>query len=155
MLTTSDLAPFADIDEAKAQAMIDDVMALAARVAPCIVEDDFKYPDAAKAVLRRAVLRWNDAGSGVVTQEQQTAGSFSTGRSYDNKQTSKGTFWPADIAQLQDLCRDSNTERSAFSVDTAPGLGSIHSIWCSLGLGGDSCSCGANIAGFPIYEPEQ
>jgi len=38
----------------------------------------------------------------------------------------------------------------AFSIDTAPS-GTVHLPWCSIMLGG-SCSCGASLAGFPIYE---
>jgi hypothetical protein len=42
----------------------------------------------------------------------------------------------------------------AFSVDTAPcGLG-VHSPVCSLVFGASYCSCGADIAGFPLYECE-
>lgn len=41
----------------------------------------------------------------------------------------------------------------AFTVDMAPGVGTIHAPWCSLHFGGGHCSCGANIGrGWPIYE---
>lgn len=39
----------------------------------------------------------------------------------------------------------------AFAVDTVPGCGSAHLPWCSLSMGATSCSCGADIAGEPIY----
>lgn len=41
--------------------------------------------------------------------------------------------------------------KGAYAFDTAP-LGSIHAAWCSLNFGALYCSCGADIAGFPIYE---
>ena len=39
----------------------------------------------------------------------------------------------------------------AFDVDTA-GSGSCHQPWCSLALGALYCSCGADLAGFPLWE---
>jgi hypothetical protein len=39
----------------------------------------------------------------------------------------------------------------AFALDTVPNR-VWHALWCSLNLGGDYCSCGADIAGYPIYE---
>lgn len=117
-ITPDDLAPFADIDLDKALAMIEDALALAARVAPCIRDDAFEHDVAAKAIIRRAILRWNESGTGVVTQRQQTAGSFSSGESYD-RQTSRGTFWPSEINDLARLCADWNKGK-AYEVDTGP-----------------------------------
>ena len=113
-LTPDDLAPFATIDEAKAQAMIDDALALAARVAPCILDPGFEYDTAAKAILRAAVLRWNDAGSGGLTQAAVDDASFTFGQ-----QQRRGLFWPSEIEQLQKLCRDS-AAGVAFSIDQVP-----------------------------------
>ena len=74
-LTVDDLIPFApDIEPGKATAMIDDALALAAVVAPCILEDTFTAAGAAKAILRGAVLRWHDAGAGAIVS--QSAGPF-------------------------------------------------------------------------------
>lgn len=42
--------------------------------------------------------------------------------------------------------------KAAFTIDTAP-CGSIHQPWCALAFGATYCSCGADIAGYPIYEP--
>lgn len=39
----------------------------------------------------------------------------------------------------------------AFSVDTVA-CATSHLPWCSFSLGALYCSCGADIAGFPIYE---
>lgn len=120
ILTLDDLEPFADIDPDKAQAMIDDAMAMAMRVAPCLADDDFAYADAAKAILRGAILRWNDAGSGALSQ--QGAGPFQV--TYDTRQHRRGMFWPSEIEQLQDLCRDGDLQGAAFTIDTTPAAAS-------------------------------
>lgn len=39
----------------------------------------------------------------------------------------------------------------SFAVDTV-GSSSIHQPWCSLMFGGEVCSCGANLAGYPLWE---
>ena len=39
----------------------------------------------------------------------------------------------------------------AFSVDTI-GASSIHQPWCNLAFGATYCSCGADLAGFPLWE---
>ena len=148
-LTPEDLAPFADIDPAKAAAMIDDALALAARVAPCILTAEFAYPAAAKAILRGAVLRWHEAGTGAM--QMQTAGPFL--QQYDNRQQRRGMFWPSEIEELQKLCQGPDTA-GAFSIDTAPNLSAVvHADICTLLLGGSYCSCGAILTGLlPLYE---
>ena len=146
-LTSADLEPFATIEVSKAEAMIDDALAIAARVAPCIVEATFEHDAAAKAVIRRAVLRWNDSGSGAVTIQQ--AGPF--GQTLDTRQPHRSLFWPSEITDLQDLCRESE-EVSAFSVDTAFYGVEVHAETCALRLGANYCDCGAIYAGFPLFE---
>jgi hypothetical protein len=150
-LVPADLAPFATIDEAKALAMIEDVLALAARVAPCITEDDFAHEAAAKAVLRGAILRWHDAGSGAVQTEAVDDYRYTQ----DNRQTRKGMFWPSEISELQNLCRTGNEDSGAFSVDTLgcwPLAG--HAEICALRFGAYFCSCGADLTcgAYPLYE---
>jgi hypothetical protein len=39
----------------------------------------------------------------------------------------------------------------AFAVDML-GMDSCHLAWCSLNFGATYCSCGVDIAGFPIFE---
>lgn len=99
-LTVDDLTPFATIEAAKAQAMIDDAEAMAVLVAPCITVGGFAHSTAVKAILRGAVLRWNDSGSGAL--QAQTAGPF--GQTLDTRQERRGMFWPSEIEQLQNLC---------------------------------------------------
>ena len=118
-LSPADLAPFAVIEEAKAITMIEDALALAALVAPCINNDDFAYADAARALIRGAILRWNEAGSGALSSSQETAGPFSRNQVIVNRQIRKGMYWPSEIEQLQNLCKGAQVS-GAFSIDTAP-----------------------------------
>jgi hypothetical protein len=113
VITPDDLSPFASIDAAKAAAMIDDAMAMAARVAPCINSADFAYPDAARAVIRGAILRWHEAGNGSSTQ--LVAGPFQQATSTPRK----GMFWPSEISDLTAMCASSTGSR-VFELDTMP-----------------------------------
>jgi hypothetical protein len=49
------------------------------------------------------------------------------------------------------LLSPGRTGPGAFSIRPT-GCGSDHLPWCSLMLGATFCSCGVDIAGFPIYE---
>jgi hypothetical protein len=106
MLTPSDLAPFATIADARANALIEDAMSRAARVAPCIRDDSLSddHALAARGVIRDAVLRKNDAGTGAV--QQQTAGPF--GQAIDTREPRRALFWPSEIAELQAICAEHN-----------------------------------------------
>lgn len=112
-LNVTDLAPFATIEVSKAEAMIEDAEAMALLAAPCIAAVDFAYTSAVKAILRGAVLRWNDAGSGAL--QAQTAGPF--GQTLDTRQERRGMFWPSEIVSLQSLCADS--QGGVYSISLA------------------------------------
>ncbi|MBM0203192.1 hypothetical protein JNW90_09155 [Micromonospora sp. STR1s_5] len=133
-------------------AMVAGANAKASRVAPCLASTD-PLPTAdqlaeAKLILIGAVKRWSEAGSGAF--QQQTAGPYSV--TTDTRQRSGFNLWPSEIEALQALCRTSGPA-SAFSVDTAPGCGSIHSPICALMFGALYCSCGADLTGTgPLYE---
>lgn len=116
LITVADLTPFATIDEDKALAMVADATALALISAPCLSGDSLtdEQVAAAKAVLRGAVLRWNETGTGAVTS--QTAGPF--GQVIDTHQPRRTLFWPSEITALQRICQGTD-DGSAFSVDTA------------------------------------
>lgn len=101
-LTVEDLEPFAEIPAVKADAMIDDAEAMALLAAPCIGADGFAYGAAVKAILRGAVIRWNDSGSGALQAQQ--AGPF--GQTLDTRQERRGMFWPSEIVALQSFCAD-------------------------------------------------
>ncbi len=142
IITPEDLEPFADIDETKAQLMIGDALALAAVAAPCIRDDDFAYPDAAKAIIRGAILRWDEAGTGAFSSEQVQTGPYGRTVSVDTRTQRRAMFWPSEISELQKLCAESST--GAFTVDTAPaGPYLWHDEACSLHFGAAYCSCGA------------
>lgn len=147
-LVPEDLAPFADIPPAKAQAMIEDALALAARVAPCITEDGFAHEAAARAVLRGAILRWHEAGTGAL--QTQTAGPF--GYTVDNRQQRRGLFWPSEIEQLQEMCKAGDLS-GAFAVDMVTTGVIQHAEICALRFGAEYCSCGAVLTmSLPLYE---
>ena len=151
-LQITDLTPFATIDTAKAAAMIEDAEAMAALAAPCISTAEFggvpELVAALRAVLRGAILRWNEAGTGAAMQ--QTAGPFS--QTYDTRQARRSMFWPSEIEQLRDLCmRLGGGQTGAFSIDMAQNVSPIHSDTCALYFGATYCSCGADIAGFPLF----
>ena len=149
IITLEDLAPFAVIDDAKAEAMISDAVAMAALVAPCILTDTFEQHGAARAIIRGAILRWNDAGSGAAQQVQ--SGPF--GMTVDTRQNRRGMFWPSEIQELQRLCITDGNTSGAFSVDTAAPFSSAHADECSLRFGALYCSCGVDIAGVPLFGP--
>lgn len=140
-------------DDVAAHAMVstwvDGANARASRVAPCLAADD-PGPTSdqlaeAKLVLIGAVIRWSQAGSGAF--KSQTAGPF--GVTMDTRQRVGFNLWPSEITQLQDICK-SGADSSAFAIDTVSSAGA-HSPICSIYFGGE-CSCGAVIAGQPIYE---
>ena len=145
------------VDSADLDLMVAGANAKATRVAPCLGWDGSDaatpLPTAdqlaeARLVLVGAVKRWTEAGSGAAVQ--QTAGPFS--QTVDNRQRTGYNLWPSEIEQLQAVCKTADgASRRAFSVDTAPTC-SAHLPWCSLELGATYCSCGVDIAGYPIYE---
>lgn len=149
IISTTDLS--VDIaSNAMADMWVDGANARASRVAPCLASTDPAPTDdqlaEARLVLIGAVTRWSQAGAGAF--QSQTAGPF--GVTLDTRQRVGFNLWPSEINQLQDICK-TGAESKAFSVDTVP-CGSFHSPICSLYFGGSSCSCGADIAGQPIYE---
>ncbi|WP_343466358.1 hypothetical protein AAI421_14485 [Rhodococcus aetherivorans] len=124
VLTIDDLLPFAPgIDPGKAQIMIEDAIATAAEVAPCILEDTFTKDAAAKAILRGAILRWHDSGSGAVVS--QAAGPFS--QTVDNRVQRRAMFWPSEITDLQKLCRTGGGK--VFQIDTTPATLPDEGVW--------------------------
>lgn len=122
-----DLDPFVTIDVVKATAMIEDAEAQATLIAPCLpglmVVPVDETPEATalrtaklaavKAILRGAILRWDEAGTGAV--QTQVAGPFSQ---TVQPQARRGMFWPSEIKQLQDIC--AGTASKAYSVDVLP-----------------------------------
>lgn len=130
-LNVEDLAPFATIESAKAEAMIEDAEAMALLAAPCIAGGGFAFGTAVKAILRGAVLRWNDSGSGAL--QAQTAGPF--GQTLDTRQERRGMFWPSEIVALQSLCADSQGgvySTSLAGPDRGDGYWAQPNLWVPL-----------------------
>lgn len=100
---------------------------------------------AVKAILRGAIMRWTDAGSGA--KQSVTTGPFS--ETIDTTVSRRGMFWPSEITNLQSICSDGQSGK-VFSIDTV-GFYSVHSPTCSINFGAGYCSCGADIAGFPLW----
>lgn len=116
MVTTADLAPFAEIPEAKAHKMIKGAVATARVIAPCLktMDPEADEYEAAKALIVGAILRWHDSGSGASVQ--LGAGPFQ--QTLDTRQVRRGMYWPSEIAELQKLCKSSRAQ--AFTIDTTP-----------------------------------
>lgn len=154
-IAVADLAPFADIDQAKAEPMIADAVAQAILAAPCLAEPDNLNDHqraAVKSVLRGAILRWDEAGAGGVTQHQQVAGPFSESVTVAAPQR-RGLFWPSELEQLEAVCKAvTGATGGAWSINTAPRSRRRHADVCSLNLGANFCSCGADLAGSPLWE---
>lgn len=106
-----------DLDRRVVDILIRDGLAMARMVAPCIDDDEFVYGDAATAIIRSAVLRWAESGSGAVTTEQDTAGAFSHQVVYDTRSARRSLFFPSEIKKLEALC---STATGVGAVDTIP-----------------------------------
>jgi hypothetical protein len=149
LIVPADLSEFATISATKAQQMIDDALGTALFHAPCINSPEFAHRAAAKAIVRGALLRWIDAGSGAVT----TQTTMSYGQTVDTRQPRRSMFMPSEVDDLKRLCRPDDDSGGAYSIDTLPGAGEIvHAEVCSIWFGG-GCSCGAILTqGLALYE---
>jgi hypothetical protein len=146
-LTPEDLEPFGLPDDPKTAALIEDALGMAKLLAPCIFADDFDNAAAAKTVLRQAVVRWNDAGTGA--SQQLTALGFS--QSFDTRQARYGTFLRSETDLLKSMC--GGKDSSAYTIDTAPYDDIVHADVCAVNFGANYCSCGADLTGsYPLWE---
>jgi hypothetical protein len=98
------------LDPAALQRLIDGTVARAAALAPCILDDDFPFNDAAQAVLIDVILRRAEVGAGAIQSE--TAGPHS--RTYwPPAANGRALFWPGEIAELQGLCLATSADQGA------------------------------------------
>lgn len=138
------------IDASTLALIVAGLNAKAKRVAPCLAEaDDQDVINEARLILLGTIKRWAEAGSGAF--QQQTAGSFSV--TTDTRQKTSGyNLWPSEVEALQSLCSET-TERTVFTVDTAPAAYGVHADTCSLRFGALYCSCGADLTNYayPLY----
>ena len=97
--------PGNSIKDRMALKMIEDAEAMAFMAAPCLAVVDLAGASvltdqqrlSARAILRSAVLRWDQQGAGALVQE--TIGPYST--TYDNRERRRGLLWPSEIEALQ------------------------------------------------------
>lgn len=115
-LSASELATTnPDVDPAQADQMIEEAEAMAVLAAPCITKPEFDQATAVRGILRAAIVRWLEAGSGAYQSQQ--AGPF--GVTFDNRQPRHSMFSPSEINQLRSLCKGVRQGR-AFAVDLTP-----------------------------------
>lgn len=102
------------------QDWIDDALALAEQIAPCISKPEFSHGAALKALLRAAIRYNAGGGGGAVTQV--SAGPWQ--KSVDTRNTTSGIlFSPAQEKKLRAMCRPRISEAGAYSVPFGmPGL---------------------------------
>ena len=83
---------------------------------------------------------------------QETTGQFSGSNTITFGGDNPGALGLLD--EERDALRPPDAPRGgqAFSIGVAPAGATDHLPWCSLWFTGKWCSCGADIAGFPIYE---
>jgi len=154
-INPSDLGVFTAIAASKAEAMIEDAEAWALFHAPRLADLPVGDPKlkVLKAILRRAILRWDEAGNGGKTSVsiQNTGGPYSQAEqtSFEQTKTSRGVFYPSEVEDLKALVAEPN-QGKAYSLDRfATGAGN-HSDACTARLGGP-CSCGLTTIGAPLY----
>lgn len=143
LISTTDLSPFATIETSKARALIEDAVAQAVVIAPCLASDDLDKvtQGAARAVLRAAILRWNEIGTGARVTHQETRGPFSHSETYDATGARRGVFWPSEIRALQTICKRGNP----YVVDMLGDYAGQHAPTCARAFGANYCDCGAEL----------
>ena len=128
---------------------IEDAEAKALLAAPCLSGALSAEQSAGlRAILREALMRWKDVGTGAVTQQQ--AGPWM--QSIDTTKQRRGMFWPSELDELRSLCRTASSATAGTTSTLPASSTAIHQPWCSLMLGATYCSCGADIAGTPLWE---
>lgn len=149
-ITAEDLQKFdSDLETATAQDMIRTAWVRARRVAPCLKEpeffDDLEDIELLKDILRGAILRWNERGSGAVTS--RNAGEYG-----ETLKADASLFRPQEIRDLQSLCSGFRRRGRASTISTVPtGYGNDvqHAEWCAWNFQANPtfCDCGALLSG--------
>lgn len=83
-------------------------------------------------------------------QTQETTGQFTASMTFAGTNPGGLYLEPEERDALRPP--DAPKTGQAYSVGLSTATGGIHVPWCDLLLGGDRCSCGADIAGYPLYE---
>ena len=148
--------PFASLDELKARwpdfpvgadahatVLLEDASQFILDTVPAAADADWKtLRRIVCAVVRRAMP--DASGMDGMESVQETSGPFSMTLKPLNP---AGDFYltKAEKAAL-------GGPQRAFGVQIAGSFGTVHLPWCNLNFGALYCSCGADIAGEPIYE---
>ncbi|MFD9730901.1 hypothetical protein [Micrococcus luteus] len=94
-----------NVSDERGQILVEDVLARALGLVPELGD---KLTDTqiavAKAVIRKAVARWADSGSGGVTTKSQTAGPYQTSETYEAR-GDRPLFYDSEIDELRSLFR--------------------------------------------------
>lgn len=94
------------------------------------------------SVVRRAMSAGDLSGMESV---QQSAGPFQMTEKAANPH---GDFY---LTKSEKKALGAGVQK-AFGVQVAGNVAAVHLPWCNLNFGATYCSCGADIAGTPIYE---
>lgn len=105
--------------------------------------------DQVKLVVVAMVTRLYKNPDGIRSRSDSTSDQFGGTVTYAG--SNPGTLVITDDERVI-LRGGTATTTSPFSVDTAWGCGDNHAEVCALRFGANYCSCGTDIAGYPIYE---
>ena len=92
------------LTEAKAAILIEDTVSRAIGLVPeleGVLSDN--QTRAVKAILRKAILRWHQTGSGAVVQRSESTGSYSASETVDTKSADRALFTQNEIKELRGL----------------------------------------------------
>lgn len=114
-----------------------------AAVAPDLVIDEAKFDYVVRESVVAHIKKPDDATQvSVAIDDGSTTKSYKSGK---GRVTILDEWW---------LFLGLTETSGAFSVDMV-GFSSAHLPWCSLNFGAVYCSCGVDIAGYPIFEGGQ
>lgn len=131
-----------DLERAQWSMWIDDALLLIeARLGDPAGLDQTKLDYVVREAVLAHIRRPDDATTVDVSVDDGR--SSRTYRSSAGRVTIRAEWW--------DLLSPSDRSSKAFSI-TPAGNTVEHLPWCSLMLGATYCSCGADLAGFPIFE---
>lgn len=153
--TPDDLAarwrPLTEVEIAQAIVLLEDASArirvefpdVDARIAAVPQELDPAIPRMIVcAMVKRSMLAPSDQGA--AASVQQSAGPYSQSTTFANP-TGDLYLTSGERRMLK------GSPQQAFTVSMSSHSGRAHAISCSLRFGATYCSCGSDIAGFPIY----
>lgn len=143
----------APADTAQVTTFIEDAETLIAREFPDLADqvdtDDHPTSTEVKMVVCQMVIRVFRNPEGI--RSRSIGGPDDFGGSVTYSGTNPGTLTITDEERAI-LGGPAATARSPFSIDTATCIGDGHALVCALRFGASYCSCGYDIAGFPLYE---